>query len=233
MTAIPLWLANRAVHAGTPLALRDAWSGETIAEVAQAGPDEIEQAIGVEIDDRDAGTEALGKQHAAARARLVHEVDARLGGDVAKRHAPHGLRGHTRGLGPRHRRVGARRRRRRRAEQAESHDRHRDERDHPQRPPETSRHQVVALIGGFRHRSFQTVHGTCRRGPDTARHVPCAQKNACSSRIQAPRWTSAACAARAVECLALAGTCRCVPGTRRHVLLSAWHSPARAVHLRG
>ncbi|MCZ8166196.1 aldehyde dehydrogenase family protein [Silanimonas sp.] len=45
MTAIPLWLANRAVHAGTPLALRDVWTGETIVEVAQAGPDEIERAI--------------------------------------------------------------------------------------------------------------------------------------------------------------------------------------------
>lgn len=45
MTAIPLWLANRAVHAGTPLALRDVWTGETIAEVAQAGPGEIERAI--------------------------------------------------------------------------------------------------------------------------------------------------------------------------------------------
>jgi len=45
MTAVPLWLANRAVHTGTALPVRDAWSGETIAEVAQAGPDEIERAI--------------------------------------------------------------------------------------------------------------------------------------------------------------------------------------------
>jgi len=45
MTPVPLWLANRAVQTAGRLTLRDVWSGETIAEVAQAGPDEIERAI--------------------------------------------------------------------------------------------------------------------------------------------------------------------------------------------
>ncbi|MFN7211445.1 MAG: aldehyde dehydrogenase family protein [Lysobacteraceae bacterium] len=45
MTAAPLWLASRAVHTAERLPLRDAWSGETIAEVAQASPGDIERAI--------------------------------------------------------------------------------------------------------------------------------------------------------------------------------------------
>jgi cyclic dehypoxanthinyl futalosine synthase len=36
----------------------------------------IEETIAVEIRDGDAGTEALGKQRGATRARLVNEVDA-------------------------------------------------------------------------------------------------------------------------------------------------------------
>ena len=38
--------------------------------------DEVEETIAVEIRNGDAGTEALGKQRGAARARLVNEVDA-------------------------------------------------------------------------------------------------------------------------------------------------------------
>jgi len=45
MTSVPLWLANRAVQTAGRLTLRDVWSGETIAEVAQAGPEDIERAI--------------------------------------------------------------------------------------------------------------------------------------------------------------------------------------------
>ena len=45
MTSVPLWLANRAVQTAGRLPLRDVWSGETIAEVAQAGPEDIERAI--------------------------------------------------------------------------------------------------------------------------------------------------------------------------------------------
>lgn len=45
MTTTPLWLANRPVLTGNPMPLNDVWSGETIAAVAQAGPDEIDHAI--------------------------------------------------------------------------------------------------------------------------------------------------------------------------------------------
>ena len=45
MTTVPFWVANQAIRAGRPLPLADAWTRETIAEVAQAGPDEIRRAI--------------------------------------------------------------------------------------------------------------------------------------------------------------------------------------------
>jgi acyl-CoA reductase-like NAD-dependent aldehyde dehydrogenase len=45
MTVVPLWIANRPVHPSTRITLRDAWSGEPLAEVAQAGAAEIERAI--------------------------------------------------------------------------------------------------------------------------------------------------------------------------------------------
>ncbi len=44
-TLQPLWLANRATHTAETRTLRDVWTGEPIANVAQAGPADIEQAI--------------------------------------------------------------------------------------------------------------------------------------------------------------------------------------------
>ena len=44
-TVQPLWLANRATHTVGTRTVRDVWTGEPIADVAQAGPAEIEQAI--------------------------------------------------------------------------------------------------------------------------------------------------------------------------------------------
>lgn len=45
MTTVPLWLANRPVVTEQNVPLKNAWSGETIAHVAQAGPTDIERAI--------------------------------------------------------------------------------------------------------------------------------------------------------------------------------------------
>ena len=45
MIPVPLWLSNRPVLTASSLALRDVWTQETLAHVAQAGPAEIERAI--------------------------------------------------------------------------------------------------------------------------------------------------------------------------------------------
>ncbi len=45
MDTTPLWLANRPIVTGTTRALHDPWTGEPIAEVACAGPAEIDAAI--------------------------------------------------------------------------------------------------------------------------------------------------------------------------------------------
>ncbi len=45
MKTTPLWLANHPAHTATTRALRDVWTGDVIAEVAQAAPDDIERAI--------------------------------------------------------------------------------------------------------------------------------------------------------------------------------------------
>lgn len=44
-TVQPLWLANRATNTAETRTLRDVWTGEPIADVAQAGAADIEQAI--------------------------------------------------------------------------------------------------------------------------------------------------------------------------------------------
>lgn len=45
MATTPLWLANRPTTTATVKTLHEVWSGDAIADVAQAGPAEIEQAI--------------------------------------------------------------------------------------------------------------------------------------------------------------------------------------------
>lgn len=45
MTPLPFWLANEAVHAPSPRALRAVWNDDTVAHVTQAGPADIERAI--------------------------------------------------------------------------------------------------------------------------------------------------------------------------------------------
>ena len=49
--------------------------------------DEVERAVAVEVDDRDAAAEALWQQLAATGARFVGEVDACLCRDIAERDA--------------------------------------------------------------------------------------------------------------------------------------------------